>query len=148
MSDQTEDVGLLTPQDEPPKEEDTHNGPQFRVRLLDELSCEDVKKCTRGSSVSKYNSQYHKLFHNIPKEENVMKELSSSSCPRVIWRSVCVAWNSSSRSSAVKQRCPCRRGETFLLLILCSYTIHSEAQNKPINTVQHCGYSSRSNVSS
>lgn len=30
MSDQTEDVGLLTPQDEPPKEEDTHNGPQFR----------------------------------------------------------------------------------------------------------------------
>ncbi|XP_047666407.1 GRAM domain-containing protein 2A isoform X2 [Tachysurus fulvidraco] len=106
MSDQTEDVGLLTPQDEPPKEEDTHNGPQFRVRLLDELSCEDVKKCTRSSSsrllreksrlqgscihelislppassssqsVSKYNSQYHKLFHNIPKEENVMKVYS------------------------------------------------------------------------
>ncbi|XP_060742672.1 GRAM domain-containing protein 2A isoform X2 [Tachysurus vachellii] len=104
MSDQTEDVGLLTPQNEPPKEEDTHNGPQFRVRLLDELSCEDVKKCTRGSSsrllreksrlqgscvhelislptassqsVSKYNSQYHKLFHNIPKEENVMKVYS------------------------------------------------------------------------
>ncbi|KAB5558857.1 hypothetical protein PHYPO_G00022020 [Pangasianodon hypophthalmus] len=108
MSDQTEDVSLLTPQDasEPPKEEDTHNTPNFRVHLFDELSCEDVKKCTRGSSsrplreksrlqgscvhelislppassssqtVSKYNSQYHKLFHNIPMEENLMKVYS------------------------------------------------------------------------
>ncbi|KAG7327259.1 hypothetical protein KOW79_008865 [Hemibagrus wyckioides] len=107
MSDQAEDVGLLTPQDasEPPKEEYSHNAPQFRVHLLEELSCEDTKKCTRGSSsrplreksrlqgscvhelislppassssssqsVSKYNSQYHKLFHNVPKEENLMK---------------------------------------------------------------------------
>ncbi|XP_026786457.2 GRAM domain-containing protein 2A isoform X4 [Pangasianodon hypophthalmus] len=78
MSDQTEDVSLLTPQDasEPPKEEDTHNTPNFRVHLFDELSCEDVKKCTRGSTVSKYNSQYHKLFHNIPMEENLMKVYS------------------------------------------------------------------------
>lgn len=32
MSDQAEDVGLSTPQDasEPPKEEYTHNAPQFR----------------------------------------------------------------------------------------------------------------------
>lgn len=32
MSDQTEDVSLLTPQDasEPPKEEDTNNTPLFR----------------------------------------------------------------------------------------------------------------------
>ncbi|XP_047666410.1 GRAM domain-containing protein 2A isoform X3 [Tachysurus fulvidraco] len=29
-----------------------------------------------SQSVSKYNSQYHKLFHNIPKEENVMKVYS------------------------------------------------------------------------
>ncbi|MCJ8737402.1 hypothetical protein PDJAM_G00023530, partial [Pangasius djambal] len=77
-----------------------------RVHLFDELSSEDVKKCTRGSSsrplreksrlqgscvnelislhpassssqtVSKYNSQYHKLFHSIPKEENLMKVYS------------------------------------------------------------------------
>ncbi|XP_053490742.1 GRAM domain-containing protein 2A isoform X1 [Ictalurus furcatus] len=108
MSDQAEDVSLLTPQDvsEPQKEEDTHHAPQFRVHLFDELSCEDVKKCTRGLSsrplreksrlqgscvhelislppasssshtVSKYNSQYHKLFHNVPKDEDLMKVYS------------------------------------------------------------------------
>ncbi|KAF4082896.1 hypothetical protein AMELA_G00133860 [Ameiurus melas] len=132
MSDQAEDVSLLTPQDvsEPPKEDDTHHAPHFRVHLFDELSCEDVKKCTRGlceagstsvvksshasaslqafsakssrplreksrlqgscvhelislppassssHTVSKYNSQYHKLFHNVPKEENLMKVYS------------------------------------------------------------------------
>ncbi|XP_046712875.1 GRAM domain-containing protein 2A isoform X3 [Silurus meridionalis] len=78
MSDQTEDVSLLTPRDtpEPTKEEDTHNTQHFRVHLFDDLSCEDVKKVTRGSTVSKYNSQYHKLFHNVPKEENLLKVYS------------------------------------------------------------------------
>ncbi|KAM9461093.1 GRAM domain-containing protein 2A isoform 2-T3 [Clarias gariepinus] len=108
MSDQAEDVGSLTPQDasEPPKDEDTHGAPHFRVHLFDELSCEDLKKCTRTSSsrplrdknrlqgrcvhelislapaasssqtVSKYNSQYHKLFHGVPKDENLMKVYS------------------------------------------------------------------------
>uniref|UniRef100_H3CAF9 GRAM domain-containing protein n=1 Tax=Tetraodon nigroviridis TaxID=99883 RepID=H3CAF9_TETNG len=37
---------------------------------------EDVKKCYRGSTVSKYNSQYHKLFQTVPKEEILMKVYS------------------------------------------------------------------------
>ncbi|XP_031425108.1 GRAM domain-containing protein 2A isoform X2 [Clupea harengus] len=74
----SEDVGLLTAPDlaEPPKEEDTQNPPQFRLQLIDELSYEDVKKCYRGSTVSKYNSQYHKLFQTVPKEEILMKVYS------------------------------------------------------------------------
>ncbi|KAK7912368.1 hypothetical protein WMY93_012579 [Mugilogobius chulae] len=58
-----EDSGLVSTQDlqEPPKEEDSHHG-HFRFHLIEDLSYEDVKKCYRGSTVSKYNSQYHKLF--------------------------------------------------------------------------------------
>uniref|UniRef100_A0A3Q2Y9L6 GRAM domain containing 2A n=1 Tax=Hippocampus comes TaxID=109280 RepID=A0A3Q2Y9L6_HIPCM len=41
--------------------------------LIEELSYEDVKKCYRGSTVSKYNSQYHKLFQCVPKDELLMK---------------------------------------------------------------------------
>ncbi|XP_041918008.1 GRAM domain-containing protein 2A isoform X1 [Alosa sapidissima] len=78
QQEQSEDVGLLTPPDlpEPLKEEDTQNPPQFRVQLIDDLSYEDVKKCYRGSTVSKYNSQYHKLFQTVPKEEILMKVYS------------------------------------------------------------------------
>uniref|UniRef100_A0A8C2H8U3 GRAM domain-containing protein n=1 Tax=Cyprinus carpio TaxID=7962 RepID=A0A8C2H8U3_CYPCA len=47
-----------------------------RLQLIDDLSYEDVKKCYRGSTVSKYNSQYHKLFSAIPKEEILMKVYS------------------------------------------------------------------------
>ncbi|XP_056318908.1 GRAM domain-containing protein 2A isoform X2 [Danio aesculapii] len=72
--DQAEDVGLLTPHDqsEPSKDDDMH----FRVHLIDDLSYEDVKKCYRGSTVSKYNAQYHKLFQSVPKEELLMKVYS------------------------------------------------------------------------
>ncbi|KTG14398.1 hypothetical protein cypCar_00048100, partial [Cyprinus carpio] len=47
-----------------------------RLQLIDDLSYEDVKKCYRGSTVSKYNSQYHKLFSAVPKEEILMKVYS------------------------------------------------------------------------
>ncbi|XP_062327392.1 GRAM domain-containing protein 2A isoform X3 [Osmerus eperlanus] len=72
-----EETGLLSPQDlEPSKEEDSHGPPQFRQELIDDLSYEDLKKCYRGSTVSKYNSQYHKLFQCVPKEEILMKVYS------------------------------------------------------------------------
>ncbi|XP_067105217.1 LOW QUALITY PROTEIN: GRAM domain-containing protein 2A-like [Osmerus mordax] len=72
-----EETGLLSPQDlEPSKEEDSHGPPQFRIQLIDDLSYEDLKKCYRGSTVSKYNSQYHKLFQCVPKEEILMKVYS------------------------------------------------------------------------
>ncbi|KAL6468882.1 hypothetical protein MHYP_G00224060 [Metynnis hypsauchen] len=73
-----DDVGLITHQDlsETLKEEDPHSPSHFRVQLIDDLSYEDVKKCYRGSTVSKYNSQYHKLFQNVPKEEILMKVYS------------------------------------------------------------------------
>ncbi|XP_061078655.1 GRAM domain-containing protein 2A isoform X2 [Conger conger] len=76
--EQGEDVSLLTPQDlaDPTKEDDSHCPPQFRIQLIDDLSYEDVKKCYRGSTVSKYNSQYHKLFQTVPKEEILMKVYS------------------------------------------------------------------------
>ncbi|XP_078139387.1 GRAM domain-containing protein 2A [Centroberyx gerrardi] len=80
MSDnleQSDDIGVLPPQEaEPPREEDGHCPPQFRLQLIDDLSYEDVKKCYRGSTVSKYNSQYHKLFQAVPKEEILMKVYS------------------------------------------------------------------------
>ncbi|XP_041715439.1 GRAM domain-containing protein 2A isoform X7 [Coregonus clupeaformis] len=49
---------------------------KIAARLIDDLSYEDVKKCYRGSTVSKYNSQYHKLFQCVPKEEILMKVYS------------------------------------------------------------------------
>ncbi|XP_066503784.1 GRAM domain-containing protein 2A isoform X3 [Hoplias malabaricus] len=73
-----EDVGLITHQDlsEIPKEEDPNSPPHFRLQLIDDLSYEDVKKCYRVSTVSKYNAQFHKLFQNVPKEEILMKVYS------------------------------------------------------------------------
>ncbi|XP_056881579.1 GRAM domain-containing protein 2A isoform X5 [Takifugu flavidus] len=47
-----------------------------RFQMIEELSCEDVKKCYRGSTVSKYNSQFHKLFQCVPKDELLMKVYS------------------------------------------------------------------------
>ncbi|KAM9568781.1 GRAM domain-containing protein 2A isoform 5-T5 [Salvelinus alpinus] len=47
-----------------------------QLQLIDDLTYEDVKKCYRGSTVSKYNSQYHKLFQTVPKEEILMKVYS------------------------------------------------------------------------
>ncbi|OXB81960.1 UNVERIFIED_CONTAM: hypothetical protein H355_004043 [Colinus virginianus] len=43
---------------------------------LEALKEEDVKKCQREAAASKYNSQYHKLFKDIPMEESVLKVCS------------------------------------------------------------------------
>ncbi|XP_075874958.1 GRAM domain-containing protein 2A isoform X4 [Nelusetta ayraudi] len=73
--EQSEEAGLLPSQDlEPSKEDDAHG--HFRFQLIEDLSYEDVKKCYRGSTVSKYNSQYHKLFQCVPKDEILMKVYS------------------------------------------------------------------------
>uniref|UniRef100_A0A3Q3MGI3 GRAM domain-containing protein 2A-like n=2 Tax=Mastacembelus armatus TaxID=205130 RepID=A0A3Q3MGI3_9TELE len=75
--DQNEDIGVLPSHEvEPPRDEDGHCPLPFRLQLIDDLSYEDVKKCYRGSTVSKYNSQYHKLFPTVPKEEILMKVYS------------------------------------------------------------------------
>ncbi|KAK9516104.1 hypothetical protein VZT92_024061 [Zoarces viviparus] len=75
--DQSDDISLLHPHEvEPPREEDGHCPLPFRLTLIDDLSYEDVKKCYRGSTVSKYNSQYHKLFQTVPGEEILMKVYS------------------------------------------------------------------------
>ncbi|TDH16831.1 hypothetical protein EPR50_G00002070 [Perca flavescens] len=73
--EQSEETGLLSTQDlDHSKDEDTHG--HFRFQLIEDLSYEDVKKCYRGSTVSKYNSQYHKLFQCVPKDEILMKVYS------------------------------------------------------------------------
>ncbi|KAF7667929.1 hypothetical protein LDENG_00041620 [Lucifuga dentata] len=75
QQDQSEETGLLSTQElDPSKEDDTHG--HFRFHLIEDLSYEDVKKCYRGSTVSKYNSQYHKLFPCVPKDEILMKVYS------------------------------------------------------------------------
>ncbi|KAM3609163.1 uncharacterized protein V6R79_010526 [Siganus canaliculatus] len=75
--EQSDDVSVLPPHEvEPPREEEGHCPLPFRLQLIDDLSYEDVKKCYRGSTVSKYNSQYHKLFQAVPKEEILMKVYS------------------------------------------------------------------------
>ncbi|KAF2985701.1 hypothetical protein EK904_003135 [Melospiza melodia maxima] len=43
------------------------------LRLNEALKDEDIKKCHREVAASKYNSQYHKLFKDIPTEESVLK---------------------------------------------------------------------------
>ncbi|XP_052528082.1 GRAM domain-containing protein 2A isoform X4 [Tympanuchus pallidicinctus] len=43
---------------------------------LEALKEEDIKKCQREAAASKYNSQYHKLFKDIPTEESVLKVCS------------------------------------------------------------------------
>ncbi|XP_061595412.1 GRAM domain-containing protein 2A isoform X3 [Cololabis saira] len=73
--EQAEETGLISTQDlDPSKDDDTHG--HFRFQLIEDLSYEDVKKCYRGSTVSKYNSQYHKLFPCVPKDEILMKVYS------------------------------------------------------------------------
>ncbi|KAM4618953.1 GRAM domain-containing protein 2A [Polymixia lowei] len=76
--EQSDDLSILLPQEqvEPHREEEGQCPPQFRLQLIEDLSYEDVKKCYRGSTVSKYNSQYHKLFQTVPKEEILMKVYS------------------------------------------------------------------------
>ncbi|XP_070687542.1 GRAM domain-containing protein 2A [Pempheris klunzingeri] len=75
--EQSDDVSVPAAHEvEPPREEDGHCPLPFRLQLIDDLSYEDVKKCYRGSTVSKYNSQYHKLFQTVPKEEILMKVYS------------------------------------------------------------------------
>ncbi|XP_061898614.1 GRAM domain-containing protein 2A isoform X2 [Entelurus aequoreus] len=66
---------VLAPHEvEPLREEDSLL--LFRMHVTDDLSYEDVKKCYRGSTVNKYNSQYHKLFQTVPKDELLMKVYS------------------------------------------------------------------------
>ncbi|KAM4592332.1 GRAM domain-containing protein 2A isoform 5-T6 [Odontesthes bonariensis] len=75
QQEQGEETGLVSTQDlDPSKDDDTHG--HFRFQLIEDLSYEDVKKCYRGSTVSKYNSQYHKLFPCVPKDEILMKVYS------------------------------------------------------------------------
>ncbi|KAF0040770.1 hypothetical protein F2P81_006668 [Scophthalmus maximus] len=75
--EQIDDISAPPPHElEPPREEDAHCPLPFRLQLIDDLSYEDVKKCYRGSTVSKYNSQYHKLFQTVPPEEILMKVVS------------------------------------------------------------------------
>ncbi|XP_027141518.1 GRAM domain-containing protein 2A isoform X1 [Larimichthys crocea] len=73
----SDDVSVLHAHEvEAPRDEDGHCPLALRLQLIDDLSYEDVKKCYRGSTVSKYNSQYHKLFQSVPKEEILMKVYS------------------------------------------------------------------------
>ncbi|XP_029000894.1 GRAM domain-containing protein 2A isoform X4 [Betta splendens] len=72
--DQSEEPGLTSAQDLEPKDGEAHG--HFRFQLIEDLSYEDVKKCYRGSTVSKYDSQFHKLFPCVPKDEILMKVYS------------------------------------------------------------------------
>ncbi|XP_061743021.1 GRAM domain-containing protein 2A isoform X2 [Nerophis ophidion] len=75
QQEHAEETGLLSTQDlDSSKDEEAHG--HLRFQLIEELSYEDVKKCYRGSTVSKYNSQYHKLFQCVPKDELLMKVYS------------------------------------------------------------------------
>ncbi|XP_074862720.1 GRAM domain-containing protein 2A isoform X2 [Carettochelys insculpta] len=46
------------------------------LHLTEALKDEEVKKCPRLATPNKYNSQYHKLFKDIPMEESVLKVCS------------------------------------------------------------------------
>ncbi|XP_055078726.1 GRAM domain-containing protein 2A-like [Periophthalmus magnuspinnatus] len=73
----SEDLSAPPPHEvEPLRDDDPHCPLPLRLQFIDDLSYEDVKKCYRGSTVSKYNSQYHKLFQTVPKEEILMKVYS------------------------------------------------------------------------
>ncbi|XP_058854491.1 GRAM domain-containing protein 2A-like isoform X2 [Acipenser ruthenus] len=63
-------------QTESPKEEESQSSLHCRVRVAGPTPCENGKKCYRGSTVNKYNTQYHKLFQCLPKEEVLMKVYS------------------------------------------------------------------------
>ncbi|XP_039347457.1 GRAM domain-containing protein 2A isoform X3 [Mauremys reevesii] len=45
------------------------------LHLNEALKDEEIKKCLREATPNKYNSQYHKLFKDIPTEESVLKVL-------------------------------------------------------------------------
>ncbi|KAL4613415.1 GRAM domain-containing protein 2A isoform X3 [Arapaima gigas] len=74
----TEDLDTSTLQDptESPKEDDPQSPPQFRTQLTEDLAYDEVKMCYRASAVSKYNSQFHKLFQRVPREEVPIKVYS------------------------------------------------------------------------
>ncbi|XP_056135216.1 GRAM domain-containing protein 2A [Lampris incognitus] len=78
QQDQSEETGLLSAQDLDHSKDDDPQGENhfFSLKLIEDLSYEDMKKCYRGSTVSKYNSQYHKLFQCVPKDEILMKVYS------------------------------------------------------------------------
>ncbi|XP_059402205.1 GRAM domain-containing protein 2A-like [Carassius carassius] len=82
MTELIDQADLLTPTElmDPQKDDDpqgpTHSRQSLMLQLIDDLSYEDVKRCYRGSTVSKYSSQYHKLFSAVPKEEILMKVYS------------------------------------------------------------------------
>ncbi|XP_055518640.1 GRAM domain-containing protein 2A isoform X4 [Leucoraja erinacea] len=46
------------------------------VKLTDSLNSDDFKKFHRGSTIKKYNSQYHKLFKDVPEQETLRKVYS------------------------------------------------------------------------
>ncbi|XP_078286072.1 GRAM domain-containing protein 2A-like isoform X2 [Rhinoraja longicauda] len=46
------------------------------VKSTDSLNSDDIKKFHRGSTIKKYNSQYHKLFKDIPEQETLRKGVS------------------------------------------------------------------------
>ncbi|KAM7151340.1 GRAM domain-containing protein 2A isoform 6-T11 [Macrochelys suwanniensis] len=46
------------------------------LHLNEALKDEEIKKCLREATPNKYNSQYHKLFKDIPTEESVLKVCS------------------------------------------------------------------------
>nr|XP_057932406.1 GRAM domain-containing protein 2A isoform X2 [Doryrhamphus excisus] len=73
ISEQSDEVMVPHVLD-PPREDDLSL--PFRLHVVDNMSYEDVKKCYRGSTVNKYNSQYHKLFQTVPKDELLMKVYS------------------------------------------------------------------------
>ncbi|XP_026094322.1 GRAM domain-containing protein 2A isoform X2 [Carassius auratus] len=77
MTELIDQADLVTPTElTDPQKDPTHSRQSLRLQLIEDLSYEDVKRCYRGSTVSKYNSQYHKLFSAVPKEEILMKVYS------------------------------------------------------------------------
>ncbi|XP_072138375.1 GRAM domain-containing protein 2A isoform X3 [Mobula birostris] len=46
------------------------------VKLSESLNSDDFKKFHRGSTIKKYNSQYHKLFKDVPEQETLRKVYS------------------------------------------------------------------------
>ncbi|XP_072349123.1 GRAM domain-containing protein 2A isoform X3 [Scyliorhinus torazame] len=50
---------------------------RYREQKLNEsLNSDDFKKFHRGSTIKKYNSQYHKLFKEVPEQETLRKVYS------------------------------------------------------------------------
>eukprot|EP00064_Thunnus_orientalis_P022650 superscaffoldBa00007827_g22862 len=72
----SDDISVLPPHEvEPPREDDAHCPLPFRfVNQPNTLKL--FEKTLHPATVSKYNSQYHKLFVTVPKEEILMKVYS------------------------------------------------------------------------